>query len=82
MFTLFSKAVPRRRVSVAVVPKFNLLNVPGQTLSTGGPAPGPGASLATAAGPNPCFGPGALPVLVSSVLTLCLMDDALSLWLM
>ncbi|XP_065117588.1 inositol 1,4,5-triphosphate receptor associated 1 isoform X1 [Paramisgurnus dabryanus] len=25
------KALPRRRVSVAVVPKFNLLNVPGQT---------------------------------------------------
>ncbi|XP_047666194.1 uncharacterized protein mrvi1 isoform X3 [Tachysurus fulvidraco] len=63
MSLTMGKAVPRRRVSVAVVPKFNLLNVPGQTLSTGGPSPGPGASLATAAGPNPCSGPGALPVL-------------------
>ncbi|XP_077057899.1 inositol 1,4,5-triphosphate receptor associated 1 isoform X2 [Siphateles boraxobius] len=40
------KALPRRRVSVAVVPKFNLLNVPGQT-----PVP---------AGSN--IAPGALPV--------------------
>ncbi|XP_016405585.1 protein MRVI1-like [Sinocyclocheilus rhinocerous] len=45
-FFSLSKALPRRRVSVAVVPKFNLLNIPGQT-----PA---------AAGPN--FAPGALPV--------------------
>lgn len=28
------KALPRRRVSVAVVPKFNLLNIPGQTPAT------------------------------------------------
>lgn len=28
--------VPRRRVSVAVVPKFNLLNIPGQTPATAG----------------------------------------------
>ncbi|XP_051505212.1 inositol 1,4,5-triphosphate receptor associated 1-like isoform X4 [Myxocyprinus asiaticus] len=31
------KALPRRRVSVAVVPKFNLLNIPGQTSATAGP---------------------------------------------
>ncbi|XP_052006285.1 inositol 1,4,5-triphosphate receptor associated 1-like isoform X5 [Xyrauchen texanus] len=30
------KALPRRRVSVAVVPKFNLLNIPGQTSATTG----------------------------------------------
>lgn len=35
-----SKALPRRRVSVAVVPKFNLLNIPGQTPATAGPTPG------------------------------------------
>ncbi|XP_073763609.1 inositol 1,4,5-triphosphate receptor associated 1 isoform X4 [Danio rerio] len=29
------KALPRRRVSVAVVPKFNLLNIPGQTPAAG-----------------------------------------------
>ncbi|KAK9972618.1 hypothetical protein ABG768_025909, partial [Culter alburnus] len=34
------KALPRRRVSVAVVPKFNLLNIPGQTPATAGPTPG------------------------------------------
>lgn len=47
----FSKALPRRRVSVAVVPKFNLLNIPGQTPAT--------------AGPN--VTPGALPVVVSPI---------------
>ncbi|XP_046713391.1 uncharacterized protein mrvi1 isoform X3 [Silurus meridionalis] len=56
------KALPRRRVSVAVVPKFNLLNIPGQTPGTGGPASGPGVSLSAAAG-SPSSGPGALPVL-------------------
>lgn len=35
------KALPRRRVSVAVVPKFNLLNIPGQTPVIAGPGPGP-----------------------------------------
>uniref|UniRef100_A0A671RYA7 Murine retrovirus integration site 1 homolog n=1 Tax=Sinocyclocheilus anshuiensis TaxID=1608454 RepID=A0A671RYA7_9TELE len=50
-FFSLSKALPRRRVSVAVVPKFNLLNIPGQT-----PA---------AAGPN--VAPGALPVVVSPI---------------
>ncbi|XP_067269500.1 uncharacterized protein mrvi1 isoform X2 [Pseudorasbora parva] len=37
------KALPRRRVSVAVVPKFNLLNIPGQTAATAGPNIAPGA---------------------------------------
>ncbi|KAK3561835.1 hypothetical protein QTP86_017057 [Hemibagrus guttatus] len=57
------KPFPRRRVSVAVVPKFNLLNIPGQSASTGGHTPGPGAGLATSAGLNPSSGSGALPVL-------------------
>lgn len=36
-FVFFSPdQVPRRRVSVAVVPKFNLLNIPGQTPATAG----------------------------------------------
>ncbi|KAI5608522.1 protein MRVI1 isoform X1 [Silurus asotus] len=56
------KALPRRRVSVAVVPKFNLLNIPGQTPGTGGPASVSGVSLSAAAG-SPSSGPGALPVL-------------------
>lgn len=51
MCLCLSKALPRRRVSVAVVPKFNLLNIPGQT-----PVP---------SGPN--IAPGALPVLVSPI---------------
>ncbi|XP_017333355.1 uncharacterized protein mrvi1 isoform X2 [Ictalurus punctatus] len=65
MSLTMGKALPRRRVSVAVVPKFNLLNIPGQTPTTGGPAPGPGANFCTAAGPGPSpgTGPGALPVL-------------------
>ncbi|KAM9460590.1 inositol 1,4,5-triphosphate receptor associated 1 isoform 1-T1 [Clarias gariepinus] len=60
MSLTMGKALPRRRVSVAVVPKFNLLNIPGQTPTTGGP--GPGANLGTAAA-GPSSGPGALPVL-------------------
>lgn len=49
------QALPRRRVSVAVVPKFNLLNIPGQTPASASP------------GPVPIMGPNtgtALPVLV------------------
>ncbi|MCJ8737455.1 hypothetical protein PDJAM_G00024180 [Pangasius djambal] len=61
MSLTMGKALPRRRVSVAVVPKFNLLNIPGQAPTTGGAAPGPGTSLGTAVSPSP--GPGALPVL-------------------
>lgn len=58
MSLTLGKALPRRRVSVAVVPKFNLLNIPGQTPATAGPGPGP------AAGPNTGTTPGAaLPVL-------------------
>lgn len=50
------QALPRRRVSVAVVPKFNLLNIPGQTPATASPGPGPSTGPAAGA---------ALPVLVS-----------------
>lgn len=64
-----SKALPRRRVSVAVVPKLNLLNIPGQT-----PVP---------TGPN--VAPGALPVVVSPISSTLprqqtrVINDALSL---
>ncbi|XP_037401409.1 inositol 1,4,5-triphosphate receptor associated 1 isoform X2 [Pygocentrus nattereri] len=54
MSLTMGKPLPRRRVSVAVVPKFNLL-VPGQTPATASTCLGPGAS--------PITGPGALPVL-------------------
>ncbi|XP_015238928.1 PREDICTED: protein MRVI1 isoform X3 [Cyprinodon variegatus] len=52
MSLTLGKALPRRRVSVAVVPKFNLLNIPGQTPA----AAGPGSSAGPTAG-------AALPVL-------------------
>lgn len=58
MSLTLGKALPRRRVSVAVVPKFNLLNIPGQSPATAGP----GSNLTS--GPN--VGPtasAALPVL-------------------
>ncbi|XP_070777397.1 inositol 1,4,5-triphosphate receptor associated 1 [Enoplosus armatus] len=54
MSLTLGKALPRRRVSVAVVPKFNLLNIPGQTPATAGPGPGPNQGPTTGA---------ALPVL-------------------
>lgn len=59
------QALPRRRVSVAVVPKFNLLNIPGQTPATAGPGPGPVPGQSPTTGPNtgPVTG-AALPVLV------------------
>uniref|UniRef100_A0A9J7Y637 Inositol 1,4,5-triphosphate receptor associated 1 n=1 Tax=Cyprinus carpio carpio TaxID=630221 RepID=A0A9J7Y637_CYPCA len=43
MSVQLGKALPRRRVSVAVVPKFNLLNIPGQTPAAAGPNVAPGA---------------------------------------
>ncbi|MEQ2254447.1 hypothetical protein ILYODFUR_003932, partial [Ilyodon furcidens] len=52
MSLTLGKALPRRRVSVAVVPKFNLLNIPGQTPVT----TGPGSNVGLTAG-------AALPVL-------------------
>uniref|UniRef100_A0A674MJP0 Inositol 1,4,5-triphosphate receptor associated 1 n=1 Tax=Takifugu rubripes TaxID=31033 RepID=A0A674MJP0_TAKRU len=50
MSLTLGKALPRRRVSVAVVPKFNLLNIPGQTpvtspVSGSSTGPTPGAAL-------------------------------------
>ncbi|XP_074523325.1 uncharacterized protein mrvi1 [Halichoeres trimaculatus] len=56
MSLTLGKALPRRRVSVAVVPKFNLLNIPGQTPATAGPGPIAGPNTGPAAG-------AALPVL-------------------
>lgn len=60
MSLTLGKALPRRRVSVAVVPKFNLLNIPGQTPSTAGPGPNTGPSTGSNAGPT---AGAALPVL-------------------
>uniref|UniRef100_UPI0037E8127A inositol 1,4,5-triphosphate receptor associated 1 isoform X1 n=2 Tax=Semicossyphus pulcher TaxID=241346 RepID=UPI0037E8127A len=56
MSLTLGKALPRRRVSVAVVPKFNLLNIPGQTPATAGPGPNTGPNAGPTAG-------AALPVL-------------------
>ncbi|XP_068452118.1 inositol 1,4,5-triphosphate receptor associated 1 [Clinocottus analis] len=53
MSLTLGKALPRRRVSVAVVPKFNLLNIPGQTPAIAGPGPSFG-SIAGAALPVLC----------------------------
>uniref|UniRef100_A0A3P8SQB5 Inositol 1,4,5-triphosphate receptor associated 1 n=1 Tax=Amphiprion percula TaxID=161767 RepID=A0A3P8SQB5_AMPPE len=46
MSLTLGKALPRRRVSVAVVPKFNLLNIPGQTPTTAVPSPNAGPATA------------------------------------
>uniref|UniRef100_A0A673CL39 Murine retrovirus integration site 1 homolog n=1 Tax=Sphaeramia orbicularis TaxID=375764 RepID=A0A673CL39_9TELE len=59
MSLTLGKALPRRRVSVAVVPKFNLLNIPGQTPATAGPGPNVGPT-AGAALPTPCKTPKVL----------------------
>uniref|UniRef100_A0A4W5PAL8 Inositol 1,4,5-triphosphate receptor associated 1 n=1 Tax=Hucho hucho TaxID=62062 RepID=A0A4W5PAL8_9TELE len=59
MSLTLGKALPRRRVSVAVVPKFNLLNIPGQTPVLAGPGP----IVAMGPSPQPTMGQ-ALPVLV------------------
>ncbi|XP_030579762.1 uncharacterized protein mrvi1 isoform X2 [Archocentrus centrarchus] len=48
MSLTLGKAMPRRRVSVAVVPKFNLLNIPGQTLATAGPGSSAGPTVSAA----------------------------------
>ncbi|XP_037551587.1 inositol 1,4,5-triphosphate receptor associated 1 [Nematolebias whitei] len=47
MSITLGKALPRRRVSVAVVPKFNLLNIPGPNSTTAGP----GSAAGSTAGP-------------------------------
>ncbi|XP_062869119.1 inositol 1,4,5-triphosphate receptor associated 1 isoform X3 [Trichomycterus rosablanca] len=54
MSLTMGKALPRRRVSVAVVPKFNLLNIPGQTPATAGPVPFPGIAAGLSALPVVC----------------------------
>ncbi|XP_029904415.1 protein MRVI1 isoform X2 [Myripristis murdjan] len=59
MSLTLGKALPRRRVSVAVVPKFNLLNIPGQTPATAGPGPNP----TPAAPAGPAAAAAGLPVL-------------------
>ncbi|XP_067352564.1 inositol 1,4,5-triphosphate receptor associated 1 isoform X1 [Channa argus] len=48
MSLTLGKALPRRRVSVAVVPKFNLLNIPGQTPATAGQGPSTGPTSGAA----------------------------------
>ncbi|XP_034730657.1 uncharacterized protein mrvi1 [Etheostoma cragini] len=59
MSLTLGKALPRRRVSVAVVPKFNLLNIPGQTPATAGTGPTVSLNVGPTAG-------AALPVLCES----------------
>ncbi|XP_034536007.1 uncharacterized protein mrvi1 [Notolabrus celidotus] len=67
MSLTLGKALPRRRVSVAVVPKFNLLNIPGQTPATAGPGPnmgpnaGPNTGLNTGPNTGPNMGPNTGP---------------------
>ncbi|XP_032415691.1 protein MRVI1 isoform X2 [Xiphophorus hellerii] len=48
MSLTLGKALPRRRVSVAVVPKFNLLNIPGQSPGALGPGPNVGLTAGAA----------------------------------
>ncbi|KAJ3593996.1 hypothetical protein NHX12_006328 [Muraenolepis orangiensis] len=64
MSLTLGKALPRRRVSVAVVPKFNLLNIPGQSPTMAGPIPAPsyGPPQPSAAASGPSAG-AALPIL-------------------
>ncbi|XP_042558675.1 inositol 1,4,5-triphosphate receptor associated 1 isoform X2 [Clupea harengus] len=56
MSLTMGKAMPRRRVSVAVVPKFNLLNIPGQT-----PGQSPGQMPGQLPGQMPGQSPGQMP---------------------
>ncbi|KAF7667244.1 hypothetical protein LDENG_00071210 [Lucifuga dentata] len=63
MSLTLGKALPRRRVSVAVVPKFNLLNIPGQTPATAG------------LGPNPALGPNTGPITGAALPVLCEAND-------
>ncbi|KAG7248944.1 hypothetical protein CRUP_029072, partial [Coryphaenoides rupestris] len=63
MSLTLGKALPRRRVSVAVVPKFNLLNIPGQIPTTAGPIPAPAYAPPHPSAAPPGPGPGAGPAL-------------------
>ncbi|KAM8762205.1 uncharacterized protein mrvi1 isoform 2-T2 [Acanthopagrus schlegelii] len=72
MSLTLGKALPRRRVSVAVVPKFNLLNIPGQTPATAGPGPGP------VPGQSPTTGPNTGPVTGAALPVLCEANDVKS----
>uniref|UniRef100_A0A3P9QJ02 Inositol 1,4,5-triphosphate receptor associated 1 n=1 Tax=Poecilia reticulata TaxID=8081 RepID=A0A3P9QJ02_POERE len=64
MSLTLGKALPRRRVSVAVVPKFNLLNIPGQSPGASGPNVGlaAGAALPVLSGMEPESEPAKPPV--------------------
>nr|XP_043886313.1 uncharacterized protein mrvi1 [Solea senegalensis]XP_043886314.1 uncharacterized protein mrvi1 [Solea senegalensis]XP_043886315.1 uncharacterized protein mrvi1 [Solea senegalensis] len=75
MSVTLGKALPRRRVSVAVVPKFNLLNIPGQTPAIAGPGPSPLLGLSTPSGPNLPPGSNAGPAAGTALPVLCEAND-------
>ncbi|XP_060894062.1 inositol 1,4,5-triphosphate receptor associated 1 isoform X1 [Labrus mixtus] len=77
MSLTLGKALPRRRVSVAVVPKFNLLNIPGQTPAIAGPGPITGPNIGPNAGPNagPITGPNIGPTAGAALPVLCEASD-------
>ncbi|XP_076879739.1 uncharacterized protein mrvi1 isoform X2 [Brachyhypopomus gauderio] len=67
MSNALGKALPRRRVSVAVVPKFNLLNIPGQSPATVGPSPGPVSGPASNPASSPASSPASGPAPSASI---------------
>ncbi|XP_069380307.1 inositol 1,4,5-triphosphate receptor associated 2 [Paralichthys olivaceus] len=75
MSLTLGKALPRRRVSVAVVPKFNLLNIPGQTPATAGPGPNLLTGPSPSSGPNPALGPSTGPTTGAALPVLCEAND-------
>ncbi|XP_062381395.1 inositol 1,4,5-triphosphate receptor associated 1 [Sardina pilchardus] len=84
MSLTMGKAMPRRRVSVAVVPKFNLLNIPGQAPGQiAGQLPGqppvqlPGQAPGVSCGPTLVQAPNpALPVLCEATVRTAPPSDA------
>ncbi|KAM4631379.1 inositol 1,4,5-triphosphate receptor associated 1 [Polymixia lowei] len=75
MSLTLGKALPRRRVSVAVVPKFNLLNIPGQTPATAGPGPNPTSGPASGPTSGPASGHTSGPTSPSALPVLCEAND-------
>ncbi|XP_035485421.2 uncharacterized protein mrvi1 isoform X2 [Scophthalmus maximus] len=71
MSLTLGKALPRRRVSVAVVPKFNLLNIPGQTPATAGPGPNLASGPIPSSGPILASGPNVGPTTGAALPVLC-----------
>ncbi|XP_053275140.1 inositol 1,4,5-triphosphate receptor associated 1 isoform X1 [Pleuronectes platessa] len=75
MSLTLGKALPRRRVSVAVVPKFNLLNIPGQSPATAGPGPNLLLGPSPSSGPHPALGPNVGPSTGAALPVLCEAND-------